>query len=122
MKDFVMRSDVIRLLKEEARDELDCIEPNNPVYAQSYKEAARACKRVADCVKNLPAADVVERKKGEWLAGNGNPRTFGRLRAMCGRCGAFALYEMVNVGSFKEQTSNFCPNCGADMRDMREES
>ena len=69
-----------------------------------------------DTIKAIPAADVVERKKGEWITGNDNPRTYGRIRAMCSRCGAFALYEMVNVESFKEQLSNFCPNCGASMR------
>ena len=71
----------------------------------------------ADIVKAIPAADVVEVKKAKWITGNENPRTYGRIRSMCGRCGAFALYEFVNVGSFGECLSNYCPNCGADMRE-----
>ena len=68
-------------------------------------------------VDKIPAADVRPVVRGKWLTGNDNPRTYGRIRAMCGRCGAFALAEMVNAGSYKEQLSNFCPNCGADMRE-----
>lgn len=71
----------------------------------------------------VPAADVKPIVRASWLTGNNNPRTYGRIRAMCGRCGAFALYDMVNAGSFKEKTTNFCPNCGAcmieDKRDCR---
>lgn len=64
----------------------------------------------------IPAADVRPVVMAAWLTGNDNPRTYGRIRAMCGRCGAFALCEMVNAGSYKEKQSNYCPNCGADMR------
>ena len=68
-------------------------------------------------IRALPAADVAPVVRGKWLTGNDNPRTYGRIRAMCGRCGAFALAEMVNAGSYKEQLSNFCPNCGARMEE-----
>ena len=70
---------------------------------------------MSERLMNLPAADVRPVVRGKWLTGNDNPRTYGRIRAMCGRCGAFALAEMVNTGSYKEQLSNFCPNCGAKM-------
>lgn len=72
---------------------------------------------IAEMLQNFPAADVRPVVRGKWLTGNDNPRTYGRIRAMCGRCGAFALAEMVNAGSYKERLSNFCPNCGADMRE-----
>lgn len=65
----------------------------------------------------IPAADVRPVVRGKWLTGNDNPRSYGRIRAMCGRCGAFALAEMVNAGSYKEQLSNYCPNCGARMEE-----
>jgi hypothetical protein len=70
---------------------------------------------VMQAIINAPAADVVEVRKAKWITGNENPRTYGRIRSMCGRCGAFALYEFVNVGSFGECLSNYCPNCGAKM-------
>lgn len=72
-------------------------------------------------LNSIPAADVREVKMAEWLTGNGNPRSYGRIRATCGRCGAFALYEMVNAGSYKEQLSKFCPACGAEMREPPKE-
>lgn len=73
--------------------------------------------RLEIATRKIPAADVRPVVRGKWLTGNDNPRTYGRIRAMCGRCGAFALADMVNAGSYKERLSNFCPNCGADMRE-----
>lgn len=78
-------------------------------------------KIITDLVSGIPAANVRPVTSAAWLTGNDNPRTYGRIRAMCGRCGAFALYEMVNAGSYQEKLSNFCPNCGADMRETSAE-
>ena len=54
-----------------------------------------------------PTADVVERKRGEWIPilevnENGEPYQAG---AYCSECGDAESYEPY-----------FCPNCGADMR------
>ena len=64
-----------------------------------------------EMVKQIPRPDVVERKRGEWIDKNG-----AYNRRKCSLCGKYALYRFINVGSFKETESNFCPNCGADMR------
>lgn len=60
-------------------------------------------------IVGLPAADVVERKKGKWVA---MPRedyqTFDEC--VCSECNTV---EYFNVGW---KWFNFCPNCGADMR------
>lgn len=82
-------------------------------YPNSFYNGLEVARQIAH---DFLAADVAPVVRGEWLTGNDNPRTYGRIRAMCGRCGAFALAEMVNAGSYKEQLSNYCPNCGADMR------
>lgn len=50
--------------------------------------------------KGLPAADVVERRKGKWIH-------FSRSDE-CSVCG-------YDTGKY-EAPSRFCPNCGADMR------
>ena len=63
-------------------------------------------KEIGSAFIDLPSAD---RPKGKWIGKNGN-------RKRCENCGEFALYRFVNVGSFKEEQSAFCPNCGADMR------
>ena len=86
-----------------------------PVLEGSYRQGWNHCLRA---IYQQPAADVVEVRKAKWITGNENPRTYGRIRAMCGRCGAFALYEFVNVGSFKECLSNYCPNCGAKITEV----
>ena len=52
-------------------------------------------------IKSIPSADVVERKKGEWF-------DRGSLSCRCSNCGCKANKEY-----------SFCPNCGADMRELK---
>lgn len=112
MAEYIEREAAIRALCDGCVDDGYCGEKD---LADRY-----ACDDVPKLLA-IPAADVREVKRGEWLTGNGNPRSYGRIRAMCGRCGAFALYEMVNAGSYKEQLSKFCPSCGAEMREPPKE-
>lgn len=53
-------------------------------------------------IDNLPPADVVERKCGEWI-----DDTF------CSNC---RWYAEDADGHIIMSFGNFCPNCGADMR------
>ena len=62
-------------------------------------------------VDNIPTADVRENVKGEWID---KPNREFCFRAdfktiECNQCG----YNMPKSDSF---ASNYCPNCGADMR------
>lgn len=69
---------------------------------------------VLDLLEDYPAADVVERKTGEWKKFNGyaggiaDDGTHISLKmhkcSACGKASIDAFYD------------NFCPNCGADMR------
>ena len=61
---------------------------------------------VAKGVREIPAADVVERKTGEWIHNPGGESEFD----------AGDFYICDQCGSAEWQDSNFCPNCGADMR------
>lgn len=56
---------------------------------------------------------VPERKKGKWYKPTGMmpPEHFGRHR--CSECDEFAMHDWKH---HKEQLTDFCPNCGADMR------
>ena len=59
-------------------------------------------KGIAKSIFCLPAADVVERKKGKW-----------ELEPEYGWYICSACRDEVTV---KSGRTNFCPNCGADMR------
>ena len=89
---------------------------------------ANGKRSVSDCVrriKAIPAADVVERKRGKWLTKEymyGDPDVgiedmwVERLAeygdcAYCSECGENAKLD----GAEEYSLTNFCPNCGADM-------
>ena len=57
-------------------------------------------------IKDLPSADVVERKRGKWR--HDSLRGLLLPQCMCSECGLYV-----------EQEANFCPNCGVDMRGMK---
>ena len=60
-----------------------------------------------DVIDKLPSADVRENTHGEWLDGDKD-----RITGICSVCGFESfLYETDVAGM------NFCPNCGADMRE-----
>jgi Fe-S oxidoreductase len=59
-------------------------------------------------VKDVPAADVVEERHGEWVK---NKSEF----YVCSECDTTCPYD-VNDDGFWDWTCHYCPNCGADMR------
>lgn len=64
---------------------------------------------ILDAIKAIPAADVVERKRGEWVFAN------SMKGYRCSLCKAQAPFWCM-TGT--QNLSNYCPNCGA----MLEES
>ena len=65
-------------------------------------------------IREMPAADVVEVRHGRWLP---SPDGFNPIR--CSECNMPALFtaEQDDFGhGFYRHPSNYCPNCGADMR------
>lgn len=79
MADYIKREDAIRELN-----------------AEGYSKNMRIHKRILD----IPAADVRENVRGEWVRWARSDE--------CSVCG-------YDTGRY-EMGSNFCPNCGADMR------
>lgn len=59
--------------------------------------------RIADYIKAIPSADVKPVVHGKWIY---NEHT---CREECSVCG------IRNISAFR----NFCPNCGADMREVQ---
>lgn len=82
-----------------------------PLRRAEYSGLSTAIEVVAEA----PAADVVERKKGEWI---GFPESFkfehiyDRDAIVCPFC-----EESWNIVDNDTERFNFCPNCGADMRE-----
>ena len=62
-----------------------------------------------DIIKHAPAADVRPVVRGNWVGIDDEPFTTWE----CDRCGC--IYEV----EF-EYLPNFCPNCGADMRPIKQ--
>lgn len=57
-----------------------------------------------------------EREKGKWIVCGD--------KHVCSECDEFALcdaYDVLETGEYQEKLSDFCPNCGADMREGQDE-
>lgn len=68
-----------------------------------------------ETIDAIPAADVVERKRGEWID-TGFENSTGKIYR-CSACNKTnnPNKKDVEMGRVKEKP-DFCPNCGADMR------
>lgn len=62
---------------------------------------------VINNLKHIPAADVVERKHGEWIAVDPAYDYY-----KCSECRKGTTFDM--------KPYNFCPNCGAEMENANE--
>lgn len=95
MADYISREAVLKCIEEDGYDcELDLGYYDHNVAFQ-------------EIIKELPAADVVERKRGEWKTALLDHEGFGVRPTLlyCSECHQAIAYK-----------TNFCPNCGADMR------
>ena len=105
--------------RAKAIDALNNIEiPRNASWYQYYQQALTA-------VDKLPPAQP-ERIKGHWIESNGLNilmKKFiekGETWRMCDKCGAGFMigYQYECDKLYHETFHNFCPNCGADMREV----
>lgn len=90
--------------RQAAIDALDALCDRECEYSKKQRNVmCGACHlgSAFDVVEQLPSAET-ERKKGEWIKKWRNG--FGNEIGRCNQCGR--AYEV----------SNFCPNCGTDMR------
>ncbi len=69
-----------------------------------------AIQETVEFCNKLPAADVVERKRGEWEHLDNDWFDLWR----CTACGDEWTFEYDPTST--DTRVNFCPNCGADMR------
>lgn len=81
----------------------------------------KAC--IIGLIEEMPTADVPERNVGKWEVCNildYAQRPTGRRVGRCPYCGHLTGEFRKIIESSKELT-NFCPNCGADMRKETED-
>ena len=97
----------------------DCISR----YGVSAWLANRGYRGLANKVMDedrFPSAQP-ERKRGRWIYGEDNPGT-GRDGWFCSECGHFELWDYsADMKSAELNLPNYCPNCGADMREVNDE-
>lgn len=74
-----------------------CFQNGRPMHSPELNE-------VLSMVADVPAADVAPVVPGEW--------GFDGISWTCSECGEYALLNKRGAAV----KSNFCPNCGADMR------
>lgn len=82
---------------------------SEPYFTDSTKAAFR------NICNKVPAADVVERKRGEWVVTKAYNDVIEMdvVKYTCSACGEYRL-----SATGLSQATNFCPNCGADMREV----
>lgn len=110
MDDLISRQDAIEEFYGVKFDEGYCTE-----YEIGYNDGIDFA---VDRLSVLPSAQQ-ERKKGEWIKATGMMPPEFHGRHCCSECGNFANMEPP-FGN-REDLSKFCPNCGAYMRERKEE-
>ena len=68
-------------------------------------------------IKQLPSAQP-ERKRGKWIYGEDE---YGIDGYHCDKCGFFVLWDYAHKFINYIEDYNFCPGCGADMREVDDE-
>ena len=94
--------------------EIDIPSPTVPEYIEHHEQVQSVMKRIDEIrekMERLPSAEP-ERKKGKWeyLQYDGNQR-IGNWH--CSVCRNILIF-----GGITHEHAKFCPNCGADMREV----
>jgi NADH pyrophosphatase NudC (nudix superfamily) len=97
MTDYISREALIAKIREEG------------VYGSGYSDEERE-DNVVDMITSIPAADVAPVVRGKWFYGGQKVLNETFPVYICSNCKKAIPAEW-------ERKCNFCPNCGADMRE-----
>ena len=102
MTDYIKREALEQRMYHEAFENDASYDERNPMAKWDSGLWIRY-KLFENVLASIPSADVVEPKRGEWIGT---------------RIGHYPGYEcsLCHYGVQPWNTTNFCPNCGADMR------
>lgn len=106
MGDYIKREAAINALTTEA-----VVRNMDSAGGSVIPCVVRASRRV---IAVLPAADVRENVLGKWLD------TVVAFHLKCSECGCIIYANKSNVFLTHNCEYNFCPNCGADMRRLKD--
>ena len=110
MKEYIERSEALRLMDTDIANRRARFKDDK--FMNLVIDTSQTTR---DFVTLVPAADVVERKRGEWVDVVYNP-VWGKMKATCNSCQCRGEVRVKsNYCGFAVPDSNFCPNCGADM-------
>jgi hypothetical protein len=100
MTDYISREAMINLVEDDGHaNEIDLGWPDgNMAFVEMIKE--------------LPAADVRPVVRGKWIPVGLDDVDEGMFK--CSECGSEHFFPEILMGIHAD---NFCPNCGADMRE-----
>lgn len=83
--------------------------------ASGYAESAYDAQIYTNLVNGAPSV-TPERPKGKWISYNWNDNGIARWGIKCDKC-----LKKYKYGGEIWEDPNFCPNCGADMREENDE-
>ena len=86
---------------------------------KEYDRERHCCPRFNHVIRTTLQEVQKDRKKGKWIKATGMMPPEFHGHHCCSECGNFANMEPP-FGN-REDLSKFCPNCGADMRERKEE-
>ena len=101
MAEYISREAVVRYLKGYSEKECNSNSPYGMITSSVLNKAERA-------LSEMPVADVQPVKRGRWL----NTNTPNQLR--CSSCDVIHF-----IAQYPHGDINYCPNCGADMREPK---
>lgn len=96
-------------ISREAAIELGYWHGEKPTVDNPFPDGVDAVDTVD--IENLPAADVREVKRGKWKYTEMYYDDYAWVCSVCGEP------WVLNDGTPAENNMNYCPNCGADMRE-----
>ena len=118
MTDYIIREAAIKTIEEKQRELCPLgMFSRHAVYG-SDREKFDAWEEIIEQMEQIPAADVRPVVRGKWLNDFCGKGRFSKRIVQCSLCGNFLDLDGVNAG---RGDANYCPNCGADMREPPKE-